>query len=245
MTQTQPDQKKVIFIKGGKGGTGKTTTAVSLADFYHGAGVPVDLVDADVENRARGSFSHVFKEAPKIDIRAKHGLDDFVDLVVSNRARLVLADLGAGSGQDTFRWFNDMYDPLSEAGIRFLAVGVITTEAASIDTLLGWAAELKNRTQYLIVRNHRNGDNFRFLDASEAGQRFLKAAKPAMIDLEVRLDDIQGELSNRGLSLRQALDAPPDVAGPLLSKFSSKIRMRGYLNRIEAEFKGVIDLLLP
>lgn len=245
MTEAQPDKKKVVFIKGGKGGVGKTLTAISLADFFHGAGVPVTLVDADTENRARGSLSHVFKEAPKINIRSQHGLDDFVDLVVSGNAPLVLADLGAGSGQDTFAWFNAMHEPLKEAGISFLAVGVITTEAASIDSILDWASELKNRTDYLVVRNHRHGDNFRFLEASDAGQRFLRVAKPKIIDLEQRLDDIQGELSNRGLSLRQALEADNETLGPLLAKFSSKVRMRGYLTRIEAEFKKVTETLLP
>src|SRR4051812_15326466 len=128
MTETQTEQKKVIFIKGGKGGVGKTLTATALADFYQGAGIPVTLVDADTENRGRGSLSHAFKGIPKIDIRTQHGLDDFADLVNSDSSRLVLADLGAGSGKDTFAWFDQMYAPLSATGIRFLAVGVITTE---------------------------------------------------------------------------------------------------------------------
>jgi hypothetical protein len=66
-----------------------------------------------------------------------------------------------------------------------------------------------------------------------------------MIEMEARVADIQRELDNRGLSLRQAIDAPAETAGPLLSKASSKIRMRGYLSRIEAQFKKTIDTLLP
>jgi hypothetical protein len=244
MTDKQPQKKKCAFIKGGKGGTGKTTVACALADFYHGAGIPVTLLDADMENRSRGSLSHVFKGTPKINIRTKHGLDEFLDLIEAGAPRLMLADLGAGSGEDTFKWFDEMYEPLKDL-LSFLAIGVVTTEAASVETLFSWSNELKGRTQYLVVRNHRNGDNFAYLEASEAGKQFLRLAKPQIIDLEARLDDIQGELSNRGLSLRQALEADPETAGPLLSKFSSKVRMRGYLTRIEAEFKRVIDVLLP
>jgi hypothetical protein len=63
--------------------------------------------------------------------------------------------------------------------------------------------------------------------------------------MEKRVPDIQQELNDRGLSLRQALTASNDVLGPILSKDSAKIRMRGYVNRIEREFARVIDTLLP
>jgi hypothetical protein len=239
------DKKKIIYSIGAKGGSGKTTALVSLADFFHGAKVPVTLIDADVENRVRGSFANFFNGTPKIDIRSKHGLDDFVDRVTSDHTQLVLADMGAGSGRETFRWFDDMYEPLREAGIVFLGVGVVTGEAATVDTVLHWASTLKSRTEYLIIRNHRNGSDFHYLEASESGKQFLKVAKPTIIDMEERIEDIQEELGNRGLSLRRALDASSDITGPLLSKFSSKVRMRGYLTRIENQFKKIIDTLLP
>jgi hypothetical protein len=126
-----------------------------------------------------------------------------------------------------------------------VAIGVVTGEAATVDTLLNWARTLKNRVEYLVVRNHRNGDDFGYLESSDPGKQFFKLAKPAVIDLESRIPDIQEELGNRGLSLRQAMEAPNDVTGPLLSKFTSKVRMRGYINRIEAEFKRVSEVLLP
>jgi hypothetical protein len=67
-----------------------------------------------------------------------------------------------------------------------------------------------------------------------------------VIDMEARLDDIQRDLDKRGLSLRQALEAPSEIAGPFLSRaVSSKIRMRGYLTRMNAQFRKVVDTLLP
>jgi hypothetical protein len=49
---------------------------------------------------------------------------------------------------------------MKEAGVRFLAIGVVTSEIATIETLFNWANSLQNRTDYLVVRNHRNGDDF-------------------------------------------------------------------------------------
>jgi hypothetical protein len=59
---------------------------------------------------------------------------------------------------------------------------------------------------YLVIRNNRDGDDFSYLESTEPGQRFLKAAKPTMIEMEARVADIQRELDNRGLSLRQAIE---------------------------------------
>ena len=43
----------------------------------------------------------------------------------------------------------------------------------------------------------------------------------------------------------QALEAPAEIAGPFLSRAVSKIRMRGYLTRMNAQFRKVVDTLLP
>jgi ABC-type cobalamin/Fe3+-siderophores transport system ATPase subunit len=245
MTTKATTQKKVIFSAGGKGGGGKSTLMASLADFLHSENCPVTLIDCDIENKVHGSLTHFFNQATKVDITTPHGFDEFVDKVLGDNAPMVLADLGAGSGKYTFKWFDDMYEPMQEAGVSFLTVGVVTTEVATTETVFNWANALKARTQYLVVRNHRNGSDFSALESSEPGQKFLKLSKAPIIDMEARLEDIQREMDFRGLSLRQALDAPPEVAGPLLSRAICKIRMRGYLLRMDAQFRRVIETILP
>ena len=230
---------------GGKGGGGKTSFMTSLADFLHAENCPVTLIDCDIENKVHGSLSHFFKEATKVDINSDRGLDEFVEKALGDDAPMVLADLGAGSGRVTFKWFEQMHAAVVEAGVSFLAIGVLTSEVATAETVINWANALKNRTEYLIVRNHRNGDDFSSLESSETGQRFLKASKAPIIDMEGRIEDIQRELDKRGLSLRKALNAPAEVAGPLLSRAITKMRLRGYQIRIEEQFRKVIDTLLP
>ena len=43
-------KRKILMTAGAKGGSGKSTTMISLADFFHVNNIPVSLVDADVEN---------------------------------------------------------------------------------------------------------------------------------------------------------------------------------------------------
>jgi hypothetical protein len=245
MTTKTNLQKNIIFSAGGKGGGGKTTAMVSLVDFLKSENCPLTLIDADIENKVHGSLSHFFKEAAKVDITTPHGLDEFAERVLHESAPIVLADLGAGSGKYTFRWFDDMYEELKNVGVGFLTIGVVTSEVATTETVLNWANVLKNRVNYMIIRNHRNGDSFPSLEESELGQKFMRLAKPAVIDMEARLEDLQQAMDERGLSLRQAIEAPAETAGPLLSKAISKIRLRAYLSRIDAQFRRVVDTILP
>ena len=51
-------QKRVILSMGGKGGVGKTSVMVSLAEWFDSNRIPVQLLDLDTENKARGSLKH-------------------------------------------------------------------------------------------------------------------------------------------------------------------------------------------
>ena len=241
----QANRKQIIFTEGAKGGGGKTTFIASLADFFLAEGIPVKLVDADIDNRSRGSLSHLFKNTPKLDIRTDHGLDRFIGMVLDDNAQTVLADLGAGNSKETWAWFDQMHDSVKEEGIRFLAIGVCTNDSATASAILDWANALQDRVDYLVVKNKVAGEDFSYLFKSEPGQRFLQLAKPAVIEMEKRLTDIQQELNDRGLSLRQALSAPPELAGTILSQSYNRMRLKGYVNRIEKQFSEVIDVLLP
>src|SRR5438105_7946465 len=123
-------EKRVILSMGGKGGVGKTVVMVALAEWFKSNEIPVKLLDLDTENKARGSLTHFFGgNVPKVNIHTPAGLDAFVDHL-SDGPSVVLADMGAGSGQVTYDWFDKMYPDVAMAGIAFTAVGVVTTDPA-------------------------------------------------------------------------------------------------------------------
>src|SRR5258708_35971393 len=117
--------KRVVFTMGGKGGVGKTGLMVALAEWFEANEIPFTLLDLDMENKARGSLKHFFNgSVAKVNIHTPAGLDTFVDHLESCAA-IILADMGAGSGQVARDWFDAMYEDIAATGPRFTAVAIV------------------------------------------------------------------------------------------------------------------------
>ena len=172
-------EKRVILSMGGKGGVGKTSIMAALAEWFDANQIPLQLLDLDSENKARGSLAHFFDErAPKVNIHTPAGLDAFVDHLVDG-APVILADMGARSDQVTYDWFDKMHQDVSEAGIVFTAIGVITSDPASVESVLEWAARLQLRTDYLIVENSvAQYTDFRYWRESAQAVEFQRRRRP-------------------------------------------------------------------
>ena len=113
---TEKKSKRVVFTMGGKGGVGKTGLMVALAEWFEANEIPFTLLDLDTENKARGSLKHFFNgSVSKVNIHTPAGLDSFVDHLESG-ATIILADMGAGSGQVASDWFDAMYEDVSATG---------------------------------------------------------------------------------------------------------------------------------
>src|ERR1700694_5062326 len=157
-TETAP-RKRVILSMGGKGGVGKTNVMTGLAEWYQENQIPVTLLDLDTENKARGSLTHFFGgEVPKINIHTPEGLDAFLDYLDSGPP-IVLADMGSGAGRVTHAWFDQMYAPVARCGIVFTAVGIVTSDPASVESVLTWADRLQRRGSYRIVEDKTAGQH--------------------------------------------------------------------------------------
>ena len=237
-------EKRVILSMGGKGGVGKTSVMSGLAEWFAENEIPVSLLDLDSENKSRGSLAHFFgARAPKININTPAGLDAFVDHLADG-APVMLADMGAGSGQITHDWFERMYPDVAEAGIVFTAIGVVTADPASVESVLAWAARLQKRVAYLIVENSvAEHTDFKYWHESDQAQQFQKVFEPAVIHLDYRLPDLENASRNHGVTLGQI--AGRTTNAPELQKASFVMRAQSYRRRMFAEFDRVKELLLP
>jgi MinD-like ATPase involved in chromosome partitioning or flagellar assembly len=236
--------KRVILSMGGKGGVGKTSIMAGLAEWFATNQIPVELLDLDTENKARGSLTHFFGgRVPKINIHTPAGLDAFVDHL-SDGVPVILADMGAGSGQVTSEWFDRMYPDVAESGVVFTAIGVVTADPASVESVLAWAARLQNRVTYLIVENSvTEHAEFTYWNESEQALKFKEVFQPAIIRMDYRLPELENASRNYGLTLS-------DIAGransaPELQKASLVMRAQSYRRRMFIEFEKVKELLLP
>ena len=236
--------KRVILSMGGKGGVGKTTVIAGLAEWFREHEIPVKLLDLDTENKARGSLTHFFRgDVPKVNIHTPAGLDAFVDELTEGPP-VILADMGAGAGQVTYDWFDKMYPDVTEAGIVFTAIGVVTADPASVESVLAWASKLQRRTAYLIVENSiSEHTDFTYWRTSEQSLRFQEIFSPLVIRMDYRLPDLENATRNHGVTLGDV--AARATKAPELQKTSLVMRAQSYRRRMFAEFDRVKELLLP
>ena len=237
-------RKRTILSMGGKGGVGKTAVIAGLADWFDTNQIPIQLLDLDTENKARGSLAHFYgSRVPKLNIHTPAGLDGFIDYLADG-APVILADMGSGAGQVTHDWFDRMYPDVAEAGMVFTAIGVVTDDPASVESVLAWAARLQNRVTYLIVENSlKQHADFTYWRESVQAREFRKVFNPAQICMDFRLPDLENATRNHGATLGDV--ASKRTAAPELRKASLVMRARSYRRRMFAEFDRVRKVLLP
>jgi len=228
-------EKRVILSMGGKGGVGKTSVMSGLAEWFAANEIPVKLLDLDTENKARGSLTHFFGgSVPKVNIHTPAGLDAFVDQLAEGPP-VILADMGAGAGQVTYDWFEAMYPDVSDGGMVFTAIGVVTADPASVESVLAWASHLQNRVAYLIVENNiTEHADFTYSRESDQALQFQKVFQPAVMHMDYRLPDLENAVRNHGAT-----------QAPELQRASLVMRAQSYRRRLFAEFERVKELLLP
>jgi hypothetical protein len=235
-------QKRIVFTPGGKGGVGKTSVAVALADWYSTHQIPVTLLDMDIENKTKGSLSQFFSGTSKININPPTGLDAFIDHL-DDGAPIILGDMGAGASHVAHRWFDTMHGAVTQLGIGFTAVGVVTDDPASVDSLLSWAAHLQDRVRYLIVENELSEHAaFAHWQSEQAG-KFREIFKPAVMRMAYRVPDLENACRNHGVTLQQVADRETNAAE--LQKTSLVLRAQAYRTKLFAEIDKVRPVLLP
>ena len=121
---------------------------------------------------------------------------------------------------------------------------VVTSDPASVESVLAWAKRLQHRVTYLIVENsvaeHRD---FTYWQESEQAQQFRRIFQPAVIHVDFRLPDLENAARNHGVTLGDV--AARATTAPELQKASLVMRAQSYRRRMFAEFEKVKDLLLP
>jgi hypothetical protein len=236
-------RKRVILSMGGKGGVGKTNVMTGLAEWYQEHEIPVTLLDLDTENKARGSLTHFFGgQVPKINVHTPEGLDSFLDYLDAGPP-ILLADMGSGAGRVTHAWFDDMYAPIASRGIVFTAVGVVTADPASVESVLTWADRLQRRVAYVIVENETDTNaTFAYWRDSAQARAFQAACAPAVIQMPYRLPHLETAMRNHGVTLTQVMRRQTTVPELQLSK--AVVRAEGYRHRLFAQFDAVKALLL-
>jgi hypothetical protein len=157
---------------------------------------------------------------------------------------VVIAEMGAGAGQVAYAWFDAMYEGARDLGVAFTAIGLVTPDPASVDSVLKWADALQDRTDYLIVKNAvNNPSDFEFWDHAERAERFRRTFHPQVIEMEYRVPTFESAARNHGVTIGRVAARKTDVSD--LQKSATVIRAQAYRRHIFGECDRVKDLLLP
>lgn len=228
-------QKRIIFTEGGKGGVGKTTVLSALINWLDEKGVKTKLLDFDNENSQHGSLLHYFNgRCEKININDRDGLDAFMDAAMSDEYDVVIADMGARSGDQTFKWFDDVYEDVKEFA-KFTAVGVVIDDTPSVTSVVEWGIKLRDRVDYLIVLNEANVEDADFDQwvGSIAADKFKAAAKPHVVKFDSINPDLQAHLLQTGCTLQDAVEKKVKAPRGKDTRFS--IRANSVLRNFKKE----------
>jgi hypothetical protein len=240
--RTQIAEKRVILSMGGKGGVGKTSFMSVLAEWLAEQKAACTLLDLDMENKSKGSLHHFFPAAQKLNVNTPAGLDSFVDLL-DGSTPVLMADMGAGAGRLTKAWFDEMHESVAELGVSFTAIGIVTDDPASVDSVLSWGAALQDRVDYVVVENAMTAfAEFTYWRQSEQAVRFREVFQPTIISMAYRIPDLETGCRNHGVTLGQVAGRKTGAAE--LQRTSLVLRAQSYRSQLFAEIEKAKDLLL-
>ena len=148
----------------------------------------------------------------------------------------MIADMGAGSGAVAHRWFDAMFSSVQEIGVAFTAIGVITPDPASVESVLSWANALQRRVDYLIVKNALTDPaDFTYWDQTPAAAEFRRIFQPKVIEMEYRLPKVENPARQHGLTINRVADRKVDV--PELQQTTVVMRAQAYRRNLFAELE--------
>jgi CobQ/CobB/MinD/ParA nucleotide binding domain len=235
-------RSQILFTQGGKGGVGKTTVIAALTGWIRTKGFDPVLLDFDSENREKSSFQSFYPEAQKIDIRAPDSLDKVFHFL-ETPGTILIADQGAGSGAETFSWFDRTTQIVAEFA-DVTSIGIVTKDPGSVASVLSWAYHLGSRVRYLIVLNElvRSSGFDAWCTAPEV-QEFVTRTAPAIIALQNRNPDFEDMLRANHLTLEKVINRRHSV--DWFHSLTRIVQGRRYQQEAYDAFESVSHILLP
>ncbi len=232
----------ILFTQGGKGGVGKTTVITALTGWIRAKGFDPILLDFDNENREKSSFQGFYPEAQKIDIHAPDSLDRVFHFLEAP-GTVVIADQGAGSGAETFSWFDRTAEIVQEFA-DVTSIGIVTKDPGSVASVLSWAYHLGGRVRYLIVLNGLvRGTGFDAWCTTPQVNEFVASAQPSIIAFQNRNPDFEDMLRANHLTLEKVINKEHSISW--FHSLTRIVQARRYQQEAYNAFESTSHILLP
>lgn len=235
--ETQIIKKNAYITAGTKGGVGKSRAAIYFTNALTELNkVPV-CIDCDSEN---ATFKRFLKERVNpIDQRAPYAMDEIISIIDSSKVKNFVIDLKAGTGNETLDWFKDVaLEDMKDEGITVYLLGCITSDPDSVQTFLNWSGSLRDRVEYIVVFNEKDGSDFSFYD-NEA-QEFNNIVRPEKVFIP-KLHDIYNTILNRAnICLYEYLQGNYKINDKAFQGRVPHTRLSRYLKNILDQIKEIV-----
>ena len=205
-----PTKKQYIYVTGGKGGIGKSTAALAIAD-YKSLNGKVLLIDTDPTN---ADSSVAYKEgkddnvtAIRSNVRAE---DSSGQIDASGLIDTLIVDAPAGDSTLLSTAGSIITGACKEAGIESVFVWLVdSTDRTPVNALnAAWEA-IKDADKIILVKNYRKGTNFDFFDNSKTIGGITSAQNVKIIGLPKIASRIEEHLRIDRMTLKQIATETP------------------------------------
>lgn len=173
--------KRIIWVTGGKGGTGKSTFARGALDRLLDCKVNVAAFDGDPENaQLHRYYQDMGKGVVRTELGERDGGDDILEAMDEQKPDVILADVAAGGSQILMQLQDEslFLSSARELGYDVTVVSVISPIKDSVQMLKEAMETTREQfVQHVVVKNLHFGDadDFELFDASQTKRRFDKA----------------------------------------------------------------------
>lgn len=228
---------QIHFIGGEKGGVGKSVLSRILTQYFIDEGLPLQAFDGDLSNKTLSRFYGDYAKA--VDLASFEDADLMIEGAVE-AGQDIIVDLPAQNARDLDKWFKDteLLTLAGELGLKIRLWHVMddgTDSVRLLDKLLDTHGEEAN---YVIVRNHGRGKDFRTFDESETKQRALKVGAK-IIDLPALHPAAMLKIDRFGSSLWAAINNRDAAQGDVLGLLERQ-RVKVWLAKAYAEIDSVL-----
>jgi hypothetical protein len=208
--------KRVIWVTGGKGGTGKSTFARGLLHTLLAAGIEVAAFDGDPDNsQLYRYYKDTNKGVARIGIQKRNGADDVISEMEAMGTPVILIDVPAGGGNILVGLEEEVgfLSAIAEVGYSLTMVTVLSRIKDSLNQLkLAMDITEDYDVAHVAVKNLFYGESkaFRFLDRSNTKKRLLEKGG-RVIEMRDLYEDTYELIDEADFSFQAALEADSAV----------------------------------
>jgi hypothetical protein len=204
--------------------------------------IPCTLLDLDIENKKKGSFPISFPTGP---LRSTS---------TPRRASMPLSTMptrNRTSSWPTWARAAAKFPPLVQFHVRvgadtlsFTAIGVVTSDPASVESLLNWAAQLQDRVSYVVVLNQQEDIQvgFHLLGKYHGSLPSARPFSPPSSAWRHACRICSTPCATMGLP---SVQVSPRSVWDGIGKSSLVVRAQAYRRQLFAEFDRIKEALLP